>query len=1040
MSLSLGRRLMIRAMVYTAAEPIPLFWPMRAFIAHNPLHGLEQLPFEQATAAGRRLFGGRGFLARREYRRYLQQGLVDRNALTAQVERFVAGHPTAAGIDLARWLGVLLTETDVPVMEATGLAGPVDVHAALHDVPTPVTIDTSVREAVRDGLVERMLGDRPLYEALDALYGTTLGAELDERVIRICLDFFDEGQSVLTMPGRERGFFTAWMDLARRNDQMVLRGGEFSATFPPGGGPEDAIAHVMQALRIPEADWPGYFTRELARLRGWAGFIRWRASASHYYWARRYPADLVDYLAIRLVLATNLLRRSTVRSVAGDADALRSVIETRTAEAYLGHELHSGKVLPALAQRVEMALADGRATVTQRLFNEYLAHKRAEESRRQAQRLRSLAECAGGKAALLALDPTQLEQLMRVLSDFEEHEGMLWLRALEARAVDAMLGDIDRSAAAPREKRPFVQAMFCIDTRSERIRRRLESVGDYQTFGIAGFFGVPVSFIELGRGSESHLCPVIVTPKHLVLEISAVGPQEDAPLTALGKALHHLKESVLTPFVTVEAIGLLFGLDMVGKTVAPQVYAGWRRHLHREKPSTRLLLDKLSREQADSIVRAVQRALIIGAIEQEFGVAPERITDDMVRELREAALGHAAETPQSIAALDLDAVRSGAFVERLRNEYRINPAYAQLQMERLGRIGFSLEEQTAFVAQALRSIGLTEGLSRFVLLVGHGSSSENNPYESALDCGACGGNHGLVNARVLAQMANRAEVRQRLAGHGIDLAEDTWFVPALHNTTTDEIRLFDLDLLPPSHLVYLERLRSGLLAASRLCAAERLPLLQPDCCADDPTAAVRAVHRNAVDWSQIRPEWGLAGNAYFVIARRELTRSASLEGRAFLHSYDYRVDRKRRLLENILGGPLVVGQWINMQYYFSTVDNAHYGSGSKVNHNVAGRFGVMSGSLSDLRTGLPAQTVFDKGVPYHVPLRLITLIEAPFGHASAAVENVVAVRRLVLNGWIRLLVVDPEDGRIHLFEDDRWQVVTAPGRADPASQKEAIAS
>jgi len=255
-------------------------------------------------------------------------------------------------------------------------------------------------------------------------------------------------------------------------------------------------------------------------------------------------------------------------------------------------------------------------------------------------------------------------------------------------------------------------------------------------------------------------------------------------------------------------------------------------------------------------------------------------------------------------------------------------------------------------------------------------------------------------------------------------------MPALHDTTTDEIHLHDLALLPPSHLMYLDRLRNGLTSASRLCAQERMPTLAPRTRALDSAAAARGARRNAMDWSQVRPEWGLSRNAYFIIARRSLTRSKALDGRAFLHSYDYQLDPKRRLLENILTGPLVVGQWINMEHYFSTVDNERFGSGSKVYHNVAGRFGVMTGNLSDLRTGLPAQTVLDGGQPYHQPLRLITLIEAPFEHALQAIEGVVAVKRLVRNGWIRLLVIDPEAAAAYFYDDGEWLTQACAGHTD----------
>ncbi len=1008
-------------MVYVAGEPVPFFWPMRSFIHHNPLHGFERLPFGQAVEKGGQLFHARGYLPRRDYQRYLAEGQVDVDTLHADVQRFVDDHGVSLPLDTAAWLMAELTRREEPVFEALEIADSEMVHAQLHgsepDVPTVSA------EQASDELAQRLLDQRPLYEAFDDLFGSSVGSDLDEQVIRACLDFFDEGQSVWGMPHRELGFFRAWLGVAGGTVQRTL---DQLTRHTTTDGPivaEQVIALVLRKLQVPEEEWTGYLTRELARLHGWAGFIRWRSNASNYYWQQRYPGDLVDYLAVRLLLALTLLQQQAGGRHPYSVQALREVIAARPYELHLRLALQGGsKGLERMVRDLEQVLQRGRQDRIERLFFEYRARKGRLEAQRQADKLLSLAELMDDRRSLLRLSHAELQQLLDLLQAFHRQEGLLWLKAMEARATDRLFDGLSLRPPAPREKRPFAKALFCIDTRSERIRRHLESVGDYNTYGIAGFFGVPISFMELGKGSESHLCPVLLTPKNLVIEMSSAGVQDTAAVTVLEKAMHELKESILTPFVTVEAIGLLFGFDLIGKTLLPTAYNRWRdRHLHEHKPSTHLVLDKLDREQADSIVRAVQRAVIVKAVEQEFQLEPEAITDDVVKELRETALGQRSGCPEFARLVDVDQARQEAFVARLQSAYRINPAFAQLQMERLGRIGFSLEEQALFVTQALQSIGLTHDFSRFILLVGHGSTSENNPYESALDCGACGGAHGLVNARALAQMANKPEVRRRLGEGGIEIPGDAWFVPALHNTTTDEIILHDLELLPPSHLIYLDRLRDGLNSASRLCAQERLPGLLGEDRDLKPATAFRDARRNAMDWSQVRPEWGLSRNAYFVIGRRSLTQSKTLDGRAFLHSYDYRVDPKRRLLENILTGPLVVGQWINMEHYFSTVDNEKFGSGSKVYHNVAGRFGVLSGNLSDLRTGLPAQTVLnDDGRPYHQPMRLITVIEAPVEHARKAIESVTAIKRLVSNEWIRLLIVDPQAAVVCQYEDGKW--------------------
>lgn len=1020
--LPLGQRLKIRSMVHMAAEPIPFFWPMRTFIHHNPLYGLEHLDFKEAVRKGEQLFHARGFLPRADYQSYLLQGRVSKDNLRQHIQEFLANREAIGQIDLPNLLETLLFNLSEKVCCTHTLADAEDIHQLLHGNTLSGSKTVDVR-AISAQLQAKFTPERPLYEAIDELFGTKIGTTLDELLIKSCLDFFDEGQSTLQMPGRRQGLFTAWSALAKRNLRLFLRGLHIKQILAKDDTPEGIIACIFDEIGIDEKHWDGLITRELTRLHGWAGFIRWRSSAKHYYWSEQYPADLVDFLAIRLVLGLALVREHARRkNTPSTLPELAAYIEQHTAECYLRQAYQSGTVLPAYAHRINDALAHKNPGHINRILPEYLKEQRLTEGRKQANKLSILFKEAGQLDALDALSPNQLDDLLRLLSDFEADEGMLWLQGMEAVYRHELVSQLKLKTPEKREKRPFAQALFCIDVRSEPIRRQLESIGDYETYGIAGFFGVPVSFIGLGKGSEQNLCPVVLTPKNLVLEVPT-GATDIEPdfYSSAEHVLHEMKSSILSPYFTVEAAGLLFGFDMIGKTVAPRVYNQWRHRIEPKNRSTRLLVDKLTREQADSIIRALQRVMIVRAIHQEFGIEREAITDSMIRELRERAMGN--QTGQTSFALQfaLSERAESDFIKHLQADYKINPSFVSMQMERLGRIGFNLDEQTHYVEKALRSIGLTKNFSRFVLLFGHSSTTDNNPYESALDCGACGGSQGLVSARVLAHMCNKPEVRRRLLKLGINIPDDAWFVAALHNTTTDALDLYDLDLLPNSHLVYLERLRNGLRAATRLTAAERLPKLEDDVPANiDKAAALKRIQRNGSDWTQVRPEWGLARNAAVIVGGRHLTEGLNLDGRVFLQSYDYRLDPKGRLLETILTGPLVVGQWINLEHYFSAVDNQHFGSGSKAYHNVAGRFGVMTGNLSDIRTGLPAQSVLKDGMPYHEPIRLLAIIEAPVDHALAAAGNLPKVMSLITNGWITVVVLDPETGRRLFYDRGEW--------------------
>jgi len=323
--------------------------------------------------------------------------------------------------------------------------------------------------------------------------------------------------------------------------------------------------------------------------------------------------------------------------------------------------------------------------------------------------------------------------------------------------------------------------------------------------------------------------------------------------------------------------------------------------------------------------------------------------------------------------------------------------------------GIPPEEQAQLALGALKNMGLTSNFSRLVMLCGHGSNTTNNPYAAGLDCGACGGHAGDSNARVAAAILNQPMVRSVLEGEGIRVPQDTRFIAALHDTTTDAITIFDADKVPLSHETDLLQLQLWLEAGSKRCRQQRAASL--GLARAEEAELDQLIHQRSRDWAQVRPEWGLAGNAAFIAAPRERTQHLNLGGRVFLHNYRHSADTTKSTLELIMTAPMVVANWINLQYYASTVNNRLWGSGNKVTHNVVGTFGIQQGNGGDLQAGLPLQSVHNGETWMHEPVRLSVLIEAPRSDIDAVIAKHESVRQLVENGWLHLFAIEDE-GRV----------------------------
>jgi uncharacterized protein YbcC (UPF0753/DUF2309 family) len=350
-------------------------------------------------------------------------------------------------------------------------------------------------------------------------------------------------------------------------------------------------------------------------------------------------------------------------------------------------------------------------------------------------------------------------------------------------------------------------------------------------------------------------------------------------------------------------------------------------------------------------------------------------------------------------------------------ETSITPTRTRLRLDRedtappLGTYaGFTVREMADIVRRVLTDIGISDRLSPLVLVVGHGSISLNNPHESAHDCGACGGGRGGPNARALSQMANDPRVRKLLADEGTPIATSTWFIGAERNTCNNMVTFFDEDLVPTECRPLFERAKDAIETARRREAHERcrrfdaVPRWYP------PLAALAHVQGRAADLAQPRPEYGHATNAFCIIGRRTRTRGLFLDRRAFLVSYDPTTDPDDAIVARIMAAVVPVVAGISLEYYFSYVDPAGYGSGTKLPHNVTSLLGVMDGAQSDLRTGLPWQMV-----EIHEPTRLAMVVEGSPDRVARAVHANPAIEQLVRNRWIWLACLDAGSGALWEF-------------------------
>ena len=468
---------------------------------------------------------------------------------------------------------------------------------------------------------------------------------------------------------------------------------------------------------------------------------------------------------------------------------------------------------------------------------------------------------------------------------------------------------------------PELQAAFCIDVRSEPLRRALEQQSPaIQTLGFAGFFGLPLEHRSSGAALAQPHLPGLLAPKVTLCSGSAESGRRHAKQLNWHARLHEWSKAASATFTAVEAGGLMYAGKLLLRSLNPKA---------KHAP---IAMDRLSWHW-----RGSDEAL-------------------------------------------------------------------------------SLDDKAQLAHTILNAMGLTEQIAPRVLLVGHTSRSSNNPHAAGLECGACGGQSGEVSVRALARLLNDPALREKLADMGLIIPEQTRFVPALHHTITDRIELPEAESGENAALSVAER--QWLEQASAQARRERAPRLGLSA---DGSDLAKTLDRRGADWSQTRPEWGLANNASFIAAPRKVTAPINLAGRSFLHDYDWSTDSDFARLEQIMTAPMVVAHWINMQYNSSVLDNRKLGSGNKVLHNVVGgHIGVFEGNGGDLRIGLPMQSLHDGEIWRHEPLRLSVYLAAP----TLAIEDIISrheiLASLVDNDWINLFALNDQDGEVLAYRNRRW--------------------
>ena len=846
------------------------------------------------------------------------------------------------------------------------------------------------------------VGDKlTLRSLLKQLTNIDIQQEIVPSLQRFIANWLDEGFSAWN--SNDKRFYHCWKQSASNDKNWLFddmpEWQQYIDSLPDNS--TDAVIAELTRMDIPKDKWTAYLERLALELPGWSGMFYWRSTHLQYDTLNsentHKHVEMMDYLAVRLVMEHLFVRRlcGNLWLNEGSLSAIRGYFHRHHAEFSVRYSLynqHLPEYLIGLSQQLSKkhethvhtesewhALAHMIWTrqQTEKLdenLNEKLNEKQGDKQGKSQKKknqdgwvLFRLAQHLGLNAsALRQLNSMQIDQLFDCIDTVADPEksGFLLLQAYEHHYRETVFNVVaqnhGRGTWANREfARPDAQVIFCMDDREEGFRRHLEHINPaIETLGAAAFFGVVMEWKGLDAKKPVVLCPVVFDPVHEIEEVAATNQQSE-----LKK--HRSRYGLRTRL---------------------------REFIHKETQR-----NLLSTSVLISLFSPFALATLLGKIFAPFhwGKAVTKAKNDF-------------DTPVTTrveSCCDTD-IGSGSSSEASANK--------PLQH------GFSLEEQTNIVAGFLQNNGLLSGFSHFVVTIGHYSRNQNNPHVAAYGCGACGGKFSGPNGRVFAAMANNSDVRTALTERDIHIPDDCWFLGGEHDTCNEAITLEDTDLIPDNLTVAFEKLKADLALAAKHSAHERCRKLASAPRKPNLEQAAQHIAGRAMDFSQARPELGHATIAAGFVGRRHLSQGTFMDRRCFLISYDANVDPEGEFLERILLSAGPVGAGINLEYYFSSVNNEKYGCGSKIVHNLAGLFGVMEGGAGDLRTGLPLQMI-----EIHEPMRLQLMVEANIDVLTKIYTRQPPIQQLVGNGWLLLSSKDPVSGEIYTFDPDsgwvKWQ-------------------